>query len=403
MNILSFLSVLGPAWVVMMADVDAPSIITAGESGAIYGYHIIFILLILIIPLFFIQEAAGRIAVATGKGLAEIIREQYSRKMAIAASLPMFITDFLSYTAEYAGAAVAMEIFGISPLVSLPVVFILHALLVFTGSYRRTERILLFITAVLLSSYLIDSFLVGVNLRKLLFIGINPVQPYADPSFGFIIAANVGAVIMPWMLFYQAGAAVQKGLKHADSRWERYETLLGAIVSEILMISIVIVSSSMGSVNFLSSKSLAEALLPLAGPCAYLLYATGLGAASFLALVVISLASTWGIAEAFGWRRRIGEKFTLARNFYIIYLSETLPALFIPLIYRNLVQLMINLMVLFVFVTIIPAVLLGLISSNRRIMGEHSLKSYWKGFYWLSVSSVIITGVITAISMILRL
>src|SRR5579875_2432734 len=100
------------------------------------------------------------------------------------------------------------------------------------------------------------------------------------------------------------------------------------------------------------------------------------GRCIFSCLVVISLASTWGIAEAFGWRRRIGEKFTLARNFYIIYLSETLPALFIPLIYRNLVQLMINLMVLFVFVTIIPAVLLGLISSNRRIMGEHSLKSY---------------------------
>ena len=399
----NLLSVLGPAWIVMMADVDAPSIITAGESGAIYGYHLVFILLILIVPLFFIQEAAGRIAVNTGKGLAEIIREQYSRKIAIVASLPMFITDFLSYTAEYAGVAVAMQMFGIPPFISLPMVFVFHALLVFTGSYSRTERILLLVTAVLLSSYIIDLFLTGVNVQKLLLYGLNPVQPYADPSFGFMVAANVGAVIMPWMLFYQAGAAVQKGLKQVDIKLETYETLLGAIASEVLMISIVIVSSSMGSVNFLSSKSLAEALIPLAGQYAYLLYAIGLGAASFLALVVISLASTWGIAEAFGWRRRIGEKFTLAKNFYIVYLLETFPALFIPLIYKNLVQLMLNLMVVFVFVTIVPAVLLGLISSNQRIMGKNSLKSYWKTFYWVSVLTVIITGVLTALSMLLKI
>jgi len=141
----------------MMADVDAPSIITAGESGAIYGYHLVFILLILIVPLFFIQEAAGRIAVNTGKGLAEIIREQYSRKIAIVSSLPMFITDFLSYTAEYAGVAVAMQMFGIPPFISLPMVFVFHALLVFTGSYSRTERILLLVTAVLLSSYTLST------------------------------------------------------------------------------------------------------------------------------------------------------------------------------------------------------------------------------------------------------
>ncbi|MEM3637314.1 MAG: divalent metal cation transporter [Conexivisphaerales archaeon] len=402
-TILSFLSIIGPAWIVMMADVDAPSIVTAGESGAAYGYHMIFILIILIVPLFFIQEAAGRVAVSTGKGLAEIIREHYSRRMAILASLPMFLTDFLSYSAEYAGAAVAMEVFGIAPYISLPLVFFIHALLVFTGSYKRTERILLLVSAVLLSSYVVDAFLVGVDLQKLPNVGLNPIQPYADPSFGYMIAANVGAVIMPWMLFYQAGAVVQKGLKRDHYSFERFETLFGAIASEVLMISIVIVSASIGPVNLLSSKKLAEALVPLAGPYSYILYAIGLGSASFLALVVISLASTWGIAEALGWRRRIGDRFVLARKFYMVYILETLPAMLVPLIFSNMVQLMVNLMVVFVFVTIVPAVLLGLISSNQRIMGKRYLKGYWKLFYWVSVIAVVFTGLLTAVSALLRL
>jgi manganese transport protein len=391
----TFLSIIGPAWVVMMADVDAPSVITAGESGAVFGYHLVFVLLVLIVPLFFIQEAAGRLGAATGKGLAEAVRDHYSRRMAVLAALPMFVTDFLSYTVEYAGIAVALEIFGVSPLISLPVIFLVHASLVFTGSYRRTEKILLLVSAVLLSSYVIDAVLVQPNLGELVTVGFTPIQPFSNPSFGYLIAANVGAVIMPWMLFYQAGAVTQKGLNGSHVPFERLETLIGAIASEILMVAIVVVSASMGSVDFLSPSSLANALVPLAGGYAYLLYGLGLGSAAFLALVVISLASTWGIAEALGWRRRIGEKFSLARNFYLVYLLETLPAVAIPLIFTNLVNLMLSLMVVFVFVTIVPATMLGILCSNRELMGASVMGTKWKTTYWLMLGVVILTGILT--------
>ena len=378
-----------------MADVDAPSVITAGESGAVFGYHLVFILLVLIVPLFFIQEAAGRLGAATGKGLAEVIKDHYSRRMAVLAALPMFVTDFLSYTVEYAGIAVALEIFGVSPLVSLPVIFLIHASLVFTGSYRRTEKILLLVSAVLLSSYVIDAFLVRPNVGELLTVGLTPIQPFSNPSFGYMIAANVGAVIMPWMLFFQAGAVTQKGLNGNHVSLERLETLLGAIASEILMVAIVVVSASMGSVNFLSPSSLANALIPLAGGYAYLLYGLGLGSAAFLALVVISLASTWGIAEALGWRRRIGEKFSLARNFYLVYLLETMLAVVIPLVFTNLVNLVLNLMVIFVFVTIVPATMLGFLCSNRGLMGVSVMGTKWRMMYWFMLGIVVLTGILT--------
>ncbi|MDV3277169.1 MAG: divalent metal cation transporter [Nitrososphaerales archaeon] len=378
-----------------MADVDAPSVITAGESGAAFGYHLVFVLLILIVPLFFIQEASGRLGVTTGKGLAEVIKDNYSRRMAVLASLPMFITDFLSYTVEYAGIAVALEIFGVPPLVSLPAIFLVHASLVFTGSYRRTEKILLLVSAILLSSYILDAFLVKPDVGQLVAVGLSPFQPFSQPSFGYLIAANVGAVIMPWMLFYQAGAVAQKGLNRSHASHERLETLLGAIASEVLMVAIVIVSASIGSVDYLSPSSLAKAFVPLAGEYAYLIYGLGLGSAAFLGLVVVSLASTWGIAEALGWRRRIGEKFSLARNFYLVYLLETLPAVFIPLIFTNLVNLMLTLMVIFVFVTIVPAVMLGVICSNKVVMGANVMGPKWRLMYWSMLALVVLTGILT--------
>lgn len=396
----TFLFVLGPAWIVMIADVDAPSIITAGESGAQFGYQMILVLLALIVPLFFIQEVSGRVGLATGKGLAAVIRDNYSKNLAVLASLPMFLTDFLSYSAEYAGIAVGMGVLGISPLISLPIAFVLHASLVFTGSYRKTERILLAISGILLFSYVLDALLVKPNVSYLIQTSVMPLSSYLQPSFAFLVAANVGAVIMPWMLFYQTGAVVEKGLNASHVRHERFETLIGAIVSELLMISIVLVAAPLDKVDFLSAPSLAQALAPLAGKYAPILFGIGLASAGFLALVAVSLASTWGIAEALGWRAKIGEKFSLARKFYLTYLVETLPAALIPLFFTDLVKLMLDLMVIFVFVLVAPAVLQGLIGSNRKLMGPYALGRYWKLVYWTMLGLVVLAGLLAIPTML---
>jgi Mn2+/Fe2+ NRAMP family transporter len=209
-----------------------------------------------------------------------------------------------------------------------------------------------------------------------------------------MVAANVGAVIMPWMLFYQTGAVAEKGLNGTHARYERLETLIGAVVSEALMIAIVIVSAPLAGVDFLSPASLAGMLRPIAGQYAPLLFGIGLASAGLLALVVVSLASTWGIAEALGWRAKIGEKFSLARNFYVVYLLETLPAALIPLFFKNLVQLILSLMVIFVFVLAAPAILQGLLCSNEKIMGQHVMKGSWRMIYWVMLALVVASGII---------
>ena len=121
-----FIQSFGPAWIVMIADVDAPSVLTAAEAGATYGYGLIWFFLVLIIPLFLIQEASGRIGIATGKGLGDVIRENYSKKVAVLSSIPMAVVDVLSYVAEYTGIAIGMSLVGIPPIVSMPVAYAAH-------------------------------------------------------------------------------------------------------------------------------------------------------------------------------------------------------------------------------------------------------------------------------------
>ncbi len=222
-----FLRSFGPAWVVMIADVDAVSVLTAAEDGAVYGYGLIWFLLLLTIPLFVIQEAAGRIGVATQKGLGEVIRENYSRRTAILMSLPMATVDVVSYVVEFAGIAVGMELFGIPPYFSLPAFYVLHLIVVLKRKYLTAEKILLATSFVLIIAYAGSLYARG-------FVDSNPVYFSLSRPFLYLLAASAGAVVMPFMLFYQASATAEKKVHYLWA--SRLETLVGAIASEVGMV-----------------------------------------------------------------------------------------------------------------------------------------------------------------------
>jgi Mn2+/Fe2+ NRAMP family transporter len=360
----------------MIADVDAASIITAAETGALYHYGLIWLLLLLIVPLFFVQEASGRIGVVTKKGLGEIIRENYSRNTALFAAVPMALTDVLTYVAEYIGIAIGMELIGISPIVSVPVAYVLHVLLVYRRGYLVVEKIMLGISAVLLLSYIASLFIKGTA-------NYSPFYFTLSPAFLFLVAANAGAVVMPFMPFYQASATAEK--KNATVRSSRIETLVGAIVSEALMIIIVIVSTDLGEGNLLSPAQL-SAGLAVAGQFAPLLFGIGLVAAAFLALTVVSLGSAWGLVEAIGWPRS---------RAFLVYFVESIPAVILTiLLTTNLLAGILNLMLAFVFVLIGPALIMGLIASNKRVMGKHASKGLWKVAYWVNLAFLVALGII---------
>ena len=383
LRIRDFAASFGPAWIVMMTNVDAPSVITAAATGALYDYGLIWLILLLTIPLFFIQEASGRIGVVTRKGLGEIVHENYSKNVALAAAVPMALTDLLTYVAEYMGIAIGMQILGIPPYISIPTAFLLHLLLVYEQRYAVVESVLLGVSGVLMISYV----------ASLIVRGVGPYSPFYfsnHMAFLFLVAANGGALITPCMPFYQASATAEKNAGSPVA--SRVETLLGAVVSECLIVVVVMVSAGLDTTNVTSPDALSAGLRIIAGEFSPWLFGIGLVAAGFLALTVISLGSAWGVVEALG----------LPRNrAFRIYLIESLPAVvFALLASSSLVNSILSLMIVFVFILIAPGVMMGRIASDETVMGKNVSSLPWKFAYWASLIFVVSLGLIFVISSI---
>ncbi|AWR97486.1 divalent metal cation transporter [Acidianus sulfidivorans JP7] len=388
---LRFLALFGPAWLAMMADMDASSIIGAAQVGAVFKYGFVWIMLLLIIPLYIIQEVAGRVGIVTGKGLGEIIREKYSRRISILMSLPMALTDAVTYIIEYLGIAVGLEVLGLPIFFTIPIIYIIHLFVVIRKKYIKAEKFLLVISALLIFGLFLT----------LIFRGIKPYSPFYiefSPHYLFLLAATVGAVIMPFMLFFQASATAIKSkevhwtFKKLGIKFVRRETLVGAIVTEILM---AIVEMAFAGIlpasdpsTFASAQELSRVMVPFAGSLSPYIFGIGLVSAGFLALVVISLGSAWGTAEALGIKRT-----------NLIYIIESVPAvvisLLVPPVY--LINLVLDLLVFFVFALIGPVVILGVISRNKDIMGEYRTSNARYIVYWISTALLLLLGILAII------
>ena len=376
-----FLRSFGPAWIVMIADVDAPSILTAATAGAAYGYGMAWFFLVLVIPLFVIQEVSGRIGIATGKGLGEVIRASYSRRTAVLASAPMALVDVVSYVAEFTGIAIGGELVGVPPIVTMPLAYVANILIVWMRNYVSIEKVLFAISTVLILSYAGSLLLRGVSPSDLAYVS-------SAPSYLFLLAASAGAVVMPFMQFYQASATAEKG---GVRLWAmRTETQVGAAASEVGMIVIMMATAGLGTaVDFTSPKVLSQALAAVADSYAPYLFAVGLVAAAFLALVVISMASSWAIVEAMGWKKG---------SFFWVYTTESIPAVAIPIFYPDPLSLALGLMVAFVFVLVGPGVLMGKVASDERVMGKLASGRLQKAAYWLSLAAVLSFGVVAVLA-----
>ena len=290
----------GPAWIVMIADIDIASIITAFQSGASFGYRMAFILLLLIFPLFIVQDAAGRLGTCAGLGLGEATRKQFGSRKALLAAVPMGISDFLEYLAEYAGMAIGLYLLGFPILPGLILIFLIHTAVVVGKQYRKAEMVLIPLSFLLVAAIVASAFIFPVNLKEFISVGLSPLQPYTQPSFDFLFAASIGAVVMPWMLYYHSGADSRRKKQPKDLKNERLETLLGAIVSEVLMVILIFPGIRLSNGGSLISTVALSNVLSFFGPYAKLIMGALFLFAGFLALIVISLGSAWGVLEATG-------------------------------------------------------------------------------------------------------
>jgi len=386
----------GPAWIVMIADVDVASIITGLQAGASWGYRMIFVLLVLIFPLFIVQDAAGRLGIASGGGLGEQIRKNFGNRAAITAAIPMGLSDFLEYVAQYAGIAIGFSLIGFPVILGLIIVFAIHTLIVAGRQYKQAEKVLIPVSFLLLAAILGSTFVFHIDLKSFVFTGLTPVQPYTSPSFDYLLAASVGAVIMPWMLYFHSGADSRRKKQVKDLKNERLETLIGAIVSEILMVVLVIVGLNVFSGNKLINISDLPKTLPVFGSLAVPTIGMGFLFAGFLALVVVSLGSAWGVLEATG--RASGPN--SRASFMTIYALESLPALILVVSVAGYVQLMLNMMFIFPIVLIPSLYFLGKLITSHSVMNGYQYKKYEKAAFWAATLIIVAGGIIGLTSLI---
>jgi Mn2+/Fe2+ NRAMP family transporter len=391
-----WLRVVGPAWVVMLADVDAPSVVTAGEGGTVSGYALLLPLFALVPVLFLVQEMTARLALTTGKGHAELVRARYGPRWAAVSVAGMAIINFVAYVSEFAGIALGASILGIPAPVAVVGALALHAGMVLTGGYSVFERFAL-VLSLAIFSFVVLAIVGHPNLAHLV-SDLSPVPSDVPHDYFVLVVAIVGASIMPWMLFYQQSASIDKKLSLEDLKGSRLETLLGAFASQALMAAIVVAAaaameSAPAAAVSANVSGLPEGLARLATGGTGWLIAIGLMGSGLLALVVVSLSAAWGIGELMGWPHSLNLKPSQARRFYAVYFAEVLPAAVVALVSADLVRLCVGAMVFNVAVLALPLAFLVRLTSDRTLLGDLANSRRHGALLWLLTAAVLLAGI----------
>ena len=372
-SFLLFLAVLGPGIVTGSVDNDAGGITTYSVAGALYGYRLLWTLIPSFLLLVVVQEMNARMGIVTGKGLADLIRENFGVKVTLFIFLGLVAADIGNTATEFAGVAGSLMIFGVSKYISVPIVAVGVWLLVTKGNYRTAERIFLFFSFCLLS-YIVSAVLGKPDWNKVGRALLNPGMHF-DRAYLSMVLGIVGTTIAPWMQFYMQSAVIEKRIKLKDYKYEVWDVIIGCTATVVVAFFIIVACAATLHKNGLvinEAKDAAVALKPFAGAFAAQLFAFGLFIASVFSATILPLATAFYVCEAFGFEAGINKKIQEAPQFYSLFgFIMTVAILIIlipgaPLIAITIWSQIINAMLL-------PVVIFSMIRmvNNKKIMGDH--------------------------------
>ena len=381
--------VIGPGLMVMLADTDAGSVITASQSGARWGFRLLVLQVLLVPVLYLVMELTVRLGITTGKGHAALIRERFGAGWAYVSVGTLLVSVVGALVTEFAGIAGAGQLYGLSPALTVPLAAGLLVVLVATGGYRRVEVV--GITLGLLELVFVAAAIFAHPSGHEIVRGVTGGQPLGNSGYLSLVAANVGAVIMPWMLFYQQGAVVDKGLKDRHLRLARIDTAVGALITQLVMASVLVATAAAldGQAGTRSLRSVGEistALTPLLGGTASrVTRALGMVGAAFVAGIGVSLAAAWAVAEAAGKPGSLNERVRNAPLFYAIYTGLVIAGAAAVLASRSLVHLAVD-------VEIVNALLLPLVLGMLVLLARSALPKPYRLSRPRQATVVLVTG-----------
>jgi Mn2+/Fe2+ NRAMP family transporter len=374
-TLIALMALLGPGIISALAGDDAGGIGTYSQAGAAYGYDLLWALLAVTLALAVVQDMCARMGVVTGKGLSDLIREQFGVQTAAVAMLALLIANAAVTVSEFVGVAAAAEIFGISRYVAVPLAAALVWWIGTRGNYKQAERVFLLLSLVFLT-YFVSVFVLKPDwlaVAKGTFIPSFQL----DSKYLLTVIAIIGTTISPYMQFSLQAIIADKGVKLESYAAERLETFLGVLLSDLIAFVIIVATAATlhvrGILDIQTAEQAALALEPIAGIFAKQLFALGLLGASLLAASILPLTSAYAVCEAFGWERGLQQRRDEAPVFYGLYTGIIVVGALIALIPG--IPLFTLLILAYdangILLPIILILMLRL-ANNKRLMGRYA-------------------------------
>ena len=388
---LRFLAVMGPGIITANVDNDAGGITTYSLAGARYGYALVWTLLPITVALVVVQEMCARMGAVTGKGLADLIRENFGVRVTFYAMGLLLLADLGNTVAEFAGVAASLEIFGLSRYVTVPLAAVFVWWLVVYGNYKRVEKVFL-IACLFYVAYVASGVLARPAWSTVLRETLAPQLP-TDTAYVTMLVGLVGTTIAPWMQFYQQAAIVEKGIGIKDYPYSRLDVVSGCLFTDIVAFFIIVACAATlheRGVAIESAADAAEALRPLAGAYCAALFAFGLFNASLFSASVLPLATAYSVCEAFGWETGVNRRLREAPHFYGLYTGLiALGAAVVLVPGVPLVRVMYLSQVANGVLLPIVLVLMLLLINRSDLMGEHVNGRAMNAVAWMTVIGTI--------------
>jgi NRAMP (natural resistance-associated macrophage protein)-like metal ion transporter len=392
------LAFLGPGLITGAAGDDAGGVATYASIGAQYGLSLLWVMLPITVALIVVQVQVARMGIVTGKGFAELIREEFGVKWTAFAMLVLLVANGTVTIAEFAGIAAASELFGINRVISVPAMAVVVWLIVVRASYTVAEKIFIVLSTALLTyvgAALLSHPNWGVAVRSLVVPSAIPL----DAGYITTLVALVGTTITPYMLFYLQSSISDKGVRLEQYKEERTDVVLGSLLATLIAVFIIVSTATtlyVEGVTVTSAEDAARALEPLAGPYAKLLFGLGLFGASMLAASVLPLSTAYAVCGAFGWERGVSRSWSEAPIFNGLYTALiAFGAAFVLLPGLPLIQAIVATQ--FLNGLLLPIVLIFVL----RLVNDHELMGTYTNNRVFNVLSYGVTAILVLLAVAL--
>jgi NRAMP (natural resistance-associated macrophage protein)-like metal ion transporter len=391
------MAVLGPGFITANVDNDSGGILTYSQAGAQYGYALLWTMLPITIALIVVQEMCARMGVVTGKGLSDLIREEFGLRLTFVLMVLLVVVNYTNVVTEFIGIAGSLQLFHVSRFISVPLCAALVWFMVVKGNYKSTEKIFL-VASVVYIAYIFAGVLSQPSWHEALkaSIVLPPKSVWSDKAYIYMAIGIVGTTIAPWMQFYLQSSIVEKGIRVKDYGASRLDVIVGSFFTDIVAWFIVVACAAtlfvhgMGAIQVASDA--AEAMRPLAGDYAFVLFAFGLFNASLFAASILPISTAYTVCEGLGLESGVDKRFKEAPFFYWLYtlliVGGAGTVLLLPM--AQLINVAILSQVLNGVLLPVIIILMLMLINRHDLMGKYKNSRLWNVIAW--ATSLIVIG-----------